>query len=372
MDEIGDGIKRSKEMGRRVIGCFPLYPPLELLHSMGLTPLVLWGLRRHLPKIERSLNHLQSYACSVVQYLTELVLSREGRLLDGIFMYNACDSLRNLPEILACGLSQEGTKLPFLHIHIPMVPSSQTNSRAYLQNEIHLLIGELEKTFQGSFSMAKFRESVELYRQMRELSKELESLVREGKISFARFSLILEEASFCPPEKQLQILTQAQQEFESIPSPPNSEKLKKTVLSGILPPPLEIIRAIEAAKFKIVANDIASLSRSYGYTPAQFDDAGSYYYDFYLNHPPCPTLLHSTDKRMDHLLRLVTDHGAGNVIFIGEKFCEYEFFEFPYLMRYLKDRDINSLLLEISLLEAKNIAGQRSRIEAFAEMVQPS
>jgi hypothetical protein len=47
-------------------------------------------------------------------------------------------------------------------------------------------------------------------------------------------------------------------------------------------------------------------------------------------------------------------------------------FEVPYLMRFLKDRDINSLLLEISLLEAKNIAGQRSRIEAFAEMVQSS
>jgi benzoyl-CoA reductase/2-hydroxyglutaryl-CoA dehydratase subunit BcrC/BadD/HgdB len=354
MDEIGEGINRSKERGRRVIGCFPLYPPLELLHSMGLTPLVLWGLRRHLPKIERSLNHLQSYACSVVQYLTELVLSKEGRLLDGIFMYNACDSLRNLPEILACGLSQEGTKLPFLHIHIPMVPSAQTNSRAYLRNEIHLLIGELEKTFQVSFSMAKFRESVELYRQMRELSKALESLAREGKISFARFSLILEEASFYPPEEQLQILTRVQQEFESIPSPPNPEKLKKTVLS------------------KIVANDIASLSRSYGYTPGQFDDAGSYYYDFYLNHPPCPTLLHSTDKRTDHILRLVTDHRAGSVIFIGEKFCEYEFFEFPYVMRFLKDRDIDSLLLEISLAEAKNIAGQRSRIEAFAEMVQPS
>jgi benzoyl-CoA reductase/2-hydroxyglutaryl-CoA dehydratase subunit BcrC/BadD/HgdB len=207
---------------------------------------------------------------------------------------------------------------------------------------------------------------------MRELCKGLERLVRAGKISFSRFSLILEEASFYPPEKQIQILTQAHQESESIPSPPNPEKLKKTVLSGILPPPPEIIRAIETAQFRIVANDIASLSRSYGYTPAEFDDAGSYYYDFYLNHPPCPTLLHSSDKRMDHILRLVTDHGAGNVIFIGEKFCEYEFFEFPFLMRFLKDRDVNSLLLEISLQEAENIAGQRSRIEAFAEMAQSS
>ena len=34
-----------KSQGHRVVGCFPLYPPLELVHSMGLTPVILWGLK---------------------------------------------------------------------------------------------------------------------------------------------------------------------------------------------------------------------------------------------------------------------------------------------------------------------------------------
>ena len=38
-------LRAIKQKGKHVIGCFPLYPPLELFHAMGFVPVVLWGLK---------------------------------------------------------------------------------------------------------------------------------------------------------------------------------------------------------------------------------------------------------------------------------------------------------------------------------------
>jgi benzoyl-CoA reductase/2-hydroxyglutaryl-CoA dehydratase subunit BcrC/BadD/HgdB len=63
----------------------------------------------------------------------------------------------------------------------------------------------------------------------------------------------------------------------------------------------------------------------------------------------------------------VQETGVGGVIFFGEKFCEYEYFEFPYLEGMLKELGVRSLLLEMSAEGLQNLDGYRTRIEAFAE-----
>ncbi len=166
MDRISKKIHLIKERGGVALGCSPLYPPLELFHSMGLTPVVLWGLKDSVENTYNSDRHLQNYTCSVARYLTELVLSDGGALFDGLFMYNACDTLRNLPEILKWGLKDAGGKAPIFRAHIPAVPLNQTDTSEYLKNEILNLIRELEEAFGTSFSEEKFRQSIGLYREM--------------------------------------------------------------------------------------------------------------------------------------------------------------------------------------------------------------
>ena len=107
MFDMVENIKRAKKKGAKVVGCFPLYPPLELLHSFGLVPLVLWDMKEQVRILKESDSHLQSFTCSVARRLTEFLLSEEGSLLDGLLMYNACDTLRNMPEIIKRGLGEK-------------------------------------------------------------------------------------------------------------------------------------------------------------------------------------------------------------------------------------------------------------------------
>jgi benzoyl-CoA reductase/2-hydroxyglutaryl-CoA dehydratase subunit BcrC/BadD/HgdB len=57
-------------------------------------------------------------------------------------------------------------------------------------------------------------------------------------------------------------------------------------------------------------------------------------------------------------------------VFIGEKFCEDEYFEIPYLQKILKEMGIPTLPLEISIEDDKNSTACVTRLEAFSEMLR--
>ena len=370
MTHFGNYLKDAKNNGHTLIGCMPLYPPLELFHSLGLTPVTLWGLSDSTSRLEKSDNHLQPFACSVARCLTEFILSEDAAALDGLFMYNACDTLRNLPEILNCGLKDAGRPLRIFKTHIPMAPQEQTDGTAYLRGRIETLIGELEEAFQVSFSLESFRHSVSLFREIRNLSRELERRVAEGLMSYTEFSRIIREGWFIPVEDQLLSLRKVLQGSSASVSgeaPPSGEG--RIIISGILPPSPRLIQAIENSGLTVVGNDVASQMRALFYTPATVDDPASYYVDFYHHHYPCTTLLHTADRRLDAIRELVSRTRAQGFMFIGEKFCEYEYFEIPHLERILKDMGIFTLFLELSITGDQHPASYLTRIEAFAEMM---
>ena len=358
-------INDLKRKGRAVVGCFPLYPPVELFYSMGLAPVVLWGLRDSVTDVARSDRHLQNYVCSVGRHLTELVLARHGNGFDALFSYNACDTLRNLPELLAAGLAETGCALPWFHFHLPMVPGGQTDAMDYFAGEIKDLIGALERQFSRPFSETAFAQSVACYRTLRQKSLALGAEVALGRLGFAEFSKIVIQGHFREPEDQIAVLDAALGKASGT----TGKKGIPVVLSGILPPPARIMDDLERAGLTVVGDDIALISRSFSGTPEFNGDPARHYADFYANHFPCPTLLTHGDRRAAALAELAETSGAAGVVFIGEKFCEYEYFEFPFLENNLEKRGVPALTLEISIDDREHVDGFRTRIEAFAEML---
>jgi benzoyl-CoA reductase/2-hydroxyglutaryl-CoA dehydratase subunit BcrC/BadD/HgdB len=361
-----------KNNGRPVIACFPLYPPLALFHSMGLAPVVMWGLRGHVAGTEASDRHLPSYTCSVARHLTEFILSDARDSIDGIFMYNACDTLRNLPEILTDQLAPAGRDVPFFHVHLPMTPRDQTEASGYLKNEIRSLIKHLSDHFGADFSSETFQQSIFLYQRMRELSLAAQDQVVAGRLSFSDFAEVMQAGAFMLVEDQiraLEDLTARAGNHNAGASKPPMDKTTGVMISGILPPPASVINAITAAGMTIVADDIASFYRSYAVMPGPVSDPAEYYARFYDDHYPCPTLLYTGDRRLPALMDRIRHSRAGAVIFIGEKFCEYEYFEFPYLEKRLAEAGIFSLRIEISIDDGEHTGAHDARIAAFAEMI---
>ncbi len=364
-----DYITKTRESGRPVLGCFPLYPPMELFHSMGIKPVVLWGLRDDLDILDESDRHLQNYTCSVARRLAEFLLSDYTELLDGIFMYNAGDTLRNLPEIIEQGLATRGRDCPpFMKLHVPAVsPNHNPASVDYLKQKIRNLIDECTRIFGTEFSEKRFWESVEIYRKWRSLLLEGDRAVAAGWASFADFQEAAMAGYFLPVDEHIRMM----EEFiQGADAPGREDAGVPVILSGILPPPREVTLAMERAGLRIVGNDIASLYRSYARTPEASGDPRAWYADFYLNHFPCTTILHHVDRRLGAVEDLVRERVARGIIFIGEKFCEYEYFEFPLAENYFRGKGVQTLVLEFSADDREGAARYETRIETFAEMIK--
>jgi benzoyl-CoA reductase/2-hydroxyglutaryl-CoA dehydratase subunit BcrC/BadD/HgdB len=364
--QAGKAIQRRRDQGDRIIGCFPLYPPVELFSSMGLFPVVLWGLKSSVKSLAEADKHVQNYACAIGRELIEFVLSDSGSLLDGIFHYNACDTLRNFPEIVQTANREYGGSIPVFGMHVPQVKPEQTDPQLYLKNEIAELVETIERAFGSRFSPQSFRQATEAYSVMRALCLEAESRVAAGALSFGKFCATVLEGYFEPVDEQLSHL----ENLIAGVDPSRKAAGPGVLLSGIMPPPAAVVREMERTGLRVVANDIASLRRTYGYSPAPGSDPGAYYSDFFANHFPCSTLLYQSDDRVDALIRLVKESGAQGVIFCGEKFCEYEYFEFPYLEKRLSDAGTQSLFLEFGADDELNVAGYITRIQAFSEMLE--
>lgn len=368
MDSVIETIRACREKGTPVVGCFPLYPPLELLHAMGLRPVVLWELKGIVKSTPLSDRHLQPFACSVARHLVEIVLSDYGAILDGLLMYNACDTLRNLPEIIERGLGAQGRELPIIKLHIPAIPAERTEASEYLARRMDALVAECEAAFGVHFSSERFLESQRRYGEMRALLRRLEALVGEGRLSYRAFSRINRFGYLVGVEEQVKRLRTAVDDCAAVST--NASATIPIVVSGILPPPPAMIDRIERCGLRVVANDVATQRRSYGYQPPEDGDPGGYYADFYRRHHPCTTLLPTADRRVDTILSLVEESGARGLVFIGEKFCEYESLEFPHIEGLLRERGVSSLRLEMAIDDYENCAAFATRIEAFAELLK--
>ncbi len=264
-------------MVENIFGCLPLYAPLELFHSFGLNPVTLWGFRGPAPLGDA---HLQSFACSVARRLVDFVLSDTGRDLNGLFAYNACDTIRNLPEILQAGLREAGREVPVFTMHLPQYDSMIGRGQDYLRMEIKQLIASLEQVYHAHFDWAKFQASAQLFQQRRQLARQLEEHVTRSRVKFTDFARLLAESAVVPIETQIAQLQAALKTVDVYSEPPEVEYQNKTIISGILPPPPAISAHIEDAGFRVVGNDVAVLNRSYAESPVIGDDAMEYYVDF--------------------------------------------------------------------------------------------
>jgi addiction module HigA family antidote len=356
---------KNKQKADLLIGCTPLYPPVELFAAMGLQPVVLWNLKSLITNLNEADLYVQSYTCGIARELVQFILSDSGKFLDGIFTYNACDTIRNLPEIIAAGNQKKKRKLPILRMHVPQANRAYTNSNQYIKDQIASLIENIQTAFNLSFSGLQFEQTVSAYQKMRELCVKAERMVAENALSFRAFSNKVLSNSFLPVDEQIQRLNQ----LITNPAAPQNVLDRRVMISGIMPPPQNVIRSIEESGLRVVANDIAVMGRSYSYSPQITADPQEYYLDFFNNRFPCTTLLYQTDVRLKTFFQMVEKSHVEGVIFSGEKFCEYEYLEFPYIEQKLKDMGIPVLNLEFSVDDSQNVESYITRVHAFSEML---
>ena len=71
LEELDHASKNPRErldyylnQGKKVIGCFPVYVPEELIHASGMIPMGVWGAQTELKFAKK---YLPAFACPIMQ-----------------------------------------------------------------------------------------------------------------------------------------------------------------------------------------------------------------------------------------------------------------------------------------------------------------
>jgi len=351
-------LQQQVQAGRQILGVLPALYPQALLWAFDILPVEIWDPPGEL---SRANAHLQATICPVVKRSLSLILTEPDQVNRGYLFPHTCDSLQNLATQVQDLL---GISLPVYSFYNPKSAVSPA-SRNYYQALLADLQKELENAY-GPLDQNKFKAACQLQYELdnRLFTLRQARLEQRLTLSNADYFKLLRAGEYLDGADYLRAL----QAVELGEHPLNNDNLHLLV-SGILPPDLEILKLLDAAGVTIVADDLLSTSRRHPIIIMDPpDDPLEFLVDRYFLLPPCSTRSFSLTERLRYLKKLAVAGQINGIYFNIIKFCEPELFDHRTLVAALKAMDLPVLSLETEL--EPGLSGQtRTRIEAFLEIL---
>lgn len=354
---------KANHPGSKVIGCYPVYTPVEIIHAAGMLPVGILGGGNKL-EIAHADSRFQSFVCSIVKSTLELGLTGRLHFLDGIVFHSICDPARNLASVFKRNFPQ----LMVEYIHFPqnMVSPGTVD---YLAAEYVRLKSRYEELVGRPISDAALRESIRLYNEQRKLIRDLYKF-REEKphnLSTVECYILTRIGTLLPPEEHVTILKEA---FAALQERDEKRKDRiKVILEGSFceQPPLELIEGLEAAGCYILDDDFLLGWRWFSEDIPLEGDPIRNLARAYINQSVYSGVKHdSREPKSKHLIDKVRQSGAAAVVILAAKFCEPALFDYALYRQALEREGIPHLYLEFE--EKMWIFDKaRTEVETFVE-----
>ena len=354
---------KNQHGGARVIGYFPVYAPVEIIHAAGMLPVGLSGGGDRLD-IQHADARFGSFICSIIKTTMEMGMQDRLKVFDGILFSSICDSARNLCFVMK-------RNFPDLYVdflHLPHNPSS-TASIDFLTSEYHRLIRELERLGGTRITEIRLQHAVSLYNHNRQLVRSLYALrAQKPHLLRAWESYVLVRAgNFMPVEEHNSLLEESLEQLVQRPGKPRDSI--RVVVEGAFceQPPLDLIKLVEDAGCYLVDDDFV-IGRSWFVEdiPAEGDPVHALA-ESYVNRAVYSSVRHDfRAPRWEGLADKVKRSRADAVLFLIAKFCEPAYFDYVLFKKKLEQVGVPHLLLEF---EEKQFTFDRVRteVETFVE-----
>jgi benzoyl-CoA reductase subunit C len=354
---------KAKHPGAKLVGCYPVYTPVELIHAGGMLPVAVIGGGNQL-EIAHADSRFQSFVCSIVKSTLELGLTGRLKILDGIVFHSICDPARNLASVF----TRNFPDLMVEYIHFPQNLTSR-HTETYLAAEYRRVMASYEKLIGKPIDDEALRQSIRLYNEQRALLRGLYRIRSETpqNLSTVETYILSRVGTFIPPEEHIGVLKDALAEISR-----RDEKTKdriKVVLEGSFceQPPLELIESLEAAGCYILDDDFLQGWRWFREDIPVEGDPIRNLARAYLDRSVYSGVKHDTrEPKSKHLVDKVRETGASAVVILAAKFCEPALFDYALYRKALEEQGIPHLYLEFE--EKMWIFDKaRTEVETFVE-----
>ncbi|MBU2513238.1 2-hydroxyacyl-CoA dehydratase family protein [bacterium] len=350
-------LKSLKESGRKMIGYFCSYTPLEVIDAAGFVPVrVIGGAGR----VEDAYSLVPDFICPFMKRCLEKAMAGEYRYLSGIVQGYTCD--------VACGIVnvwKENIPAEIYHT-IPLPYLDSKESREYLRSELNVLIDRLN-VMGGSCTSESLKNSINRYRKLREILADL-TMGHNGRraaLSAVDRYYLRQACSCLPVEEALQALELLRYQISG------TESIKPSgipvMVSGSVIESHLVYEALEQCGADIVIDDVCSGERGFQNITGDVKNPLDAIIHQHFSRQPCPSRCRAEDRLL-LMKKQIADHDIRGVIFVLQKFCTPHLADIPFLTEKLKALGIPSVVIEMD--ENWNVDGQfRTRIEVFLELI---
>jgi benzoyl-CoA reductase subunit C len=349
--------------GRKVVGCFPVYAPLEILHAGGTMPLGMFGAGNTI-ELAHADARFQSFVCSIAKTTLELGMQGRLKLLDAALFSSICDVARNLASVFA-------RNFPDLHVAYLHLPQNMTSPAAidYTASEYRRLARSLEAALGTTISEAALARSLEMYNRWRNRLRDLYGFRRESPhlLSAVELARVLRAGTLMPIEAHLPLLEGLLAALPSRSGRPR-DRLRVLVESAFCEqPPLALLELLEEAGCAIVDDDLITGWRWFVEDVPAAGDPWRSLAESYVTRSTYSSVRHDGPRpRSAGLIRKAREARADAVIFLPAKFCEPALFDYVLYRQALEREGIPHLVIEF---EEKMWTFERTRneVETFVE-----
>jgi len=353
-----------KEAGGGVVGSFPVYAPMELVHAAGMLPVNLFGAGGGV-EIEAADSRIQSFVCSITRSTLELGLRGNLDTFDGFLFSNICDVARNLSGVFARNF---GAKMvEYLHLPQNIASSAAVD---YMTGELRRVLKSIERLGGRHVTKEDLAGSVKAFEGNRLLLRELSRIRAESPwLLPASESYVLARASgLLPKEEHTKLLGDALLEIRARASRP-MDKMRILLLGSFCEqPPLALLKAIEDAGCYVLDDDLALGLRFLDAPMAANGDPVRSLAQAFVHNAMNSSVCHTRAPRNDWLIARAEELRVDGVLFCTAKFCEPALYDYIPYKEALEKADIPHLHVEF---EEKMTAFEQARtqVETFVESV---
>ncbi len=344
--------------GKKVIGCFPIYTPGEVVHAAGMIPFGLWG-----GQVNPALagQYAPVFICSIMRSCLEYGMLGYFKGMSAVIMPILCDTFRGMSGAWRVGVKD-----------IPLIgfiqPQNRTDkgARDYMAAEYEVVKEKLEKIAGTKITEEALQQSIKLYNEHNDLMMKFAQIANDHldvitpKVRHA----VIKSALFMEKSEHLALLKEVLEGLNALPK--HNWTGKKVILTGITAEPNEMLDILAENGIAVVGDDLAQESRQYRTPIPNSGLALQSLADQWQNRTGCATVYEVNNTRAEQIIDMVKNTNADGVVICLMSFCDVEEYEYPMLANAFDKAKVRNLCINID--QSSEGAGQyRTKIQSFVE-----
>ncbi len=284
--------------GKKVVAV-TYYTPQEIVHSMGLVPMGVWG-RRH--GDQRSKEILSGIY--LLYHADNPGAGNQGEYkgISAIIIPSLCDSLKTL-----------GQNWKYAVKDIPFIPMTYPQNRKpdfgikFTKAGYERVINDLTVATGAHFSEFALSESIKVYNEHNAAMRAFSEAAANADITAAERSDVFKSAWFMLPEEHTAIVKELTAELLANPK---RAPTARVLVSGILADAPGLLKIFDDNGIQIVADDVADETRQYRTDTPEMDNPVDALAQKFANMDNCTLLYDKEKKRVDYIVEQAKAHDA--------------------------------------------------------------